>query len=212
MAKEEFHIKSISKKQSAEILLKYHYLKDISKGFKSGHNYGLFRNEELLGVVIFTGLPVPELAKSMFGLMRNQQNGLFELSRLCIHPEIQESEHNITSWFVSRCVKKLRKEQNVRAILSYADSDFHEGTIYKACNFVYYGLSSAKKDFWIKQSDGTYIKHSRGKLRGLDGEWRSRTQKHRYLLIFDKSLQVNWIAITNKIKSNKEQHDKRRPI
>jgi len=197
MAKTEFYIEPIGKKQAAEILLKYHYLKDISKGFKSGYNYGLFRAGELLGTIIFTGFPVPELAKGMLGLERDQQEGLFELSRLCIHPDIQKTEHNITSWFVSRCVRALRKQTKVRVILSYADSDFHEGTIYKACNFTYYGLSDAKKDFWIKQPDGNYIKHSRGKIKGLEGEWRTRTQKHRYLLVFDKSLQVRWGVVRN---------------
>ena len=37
-----------------------------------------------LAVCIFTGNPVPEIAKGVFGLEReNQQEGLFELSRLC---------------------------------------------------------------------------------------------------------------------------------
>ena len=89
--KSDFYIEKISKKQAEEVLLKYHYLKDISKGF----NYGLFKKNDfsplniggLQGVCIFTGLPVPEIAKGAFGLQRNEQQGLFELSRLCIHPD-----------------------------------------------------------------------------------------------------------------------------
>lgn len=93
--KSDFYNDKISKKQAEDILLEYHYLKDISKGFKSGYNYGLFHKNEfsplniggLQGVCIFTGLPVPEIAKGAFGLERNEQQGLFELSRLCIHPQ-----------------------------------------------------------------------------------------------------------------------------
>lgn len=194
--KSDFYVDKITKKQAGELLLKYHYLKDISKGFKSGHNFGLFKKNDfsplnigpLLGSVIFTGLPVPEIAKGAFGLERNQQQGLFELSRLCIHPDTQSEEHNITSWFVSRAIKQLRKDTEVKAIISYADSDFHNGTIYKACNFTYCGLSEPKKDFYF--ADGT--KHSRGKVKGAEGEWKERSRKHRYVMIFDKSLNLLW--------------------
>lgn len=190
--KEDYTISRINKEQAADLLLKYHYLKDISKGFKSGYNYGCFKNDELIGVIVFTMFPVPELSKGMLGLERNDQDGLFELSRLVIRPDIQKIEHNITSWFVSRSIKQLRKDTSVRVILSYADSAFHSGTIYKACNFIYYGLSDKRTDFWIKQPDGSFIKHTRGKTLGVDGEWRPRSQKHRYLLVFDKSLTVKW--------------------
>jgi len=194
--KSDFCIQKISKKQAEEVLLKYHYLKDISKGFKSGYNYGLYKNNEfsplniggLLGVCIFTGLPVPEIAKGAFGLQRNEQQGLFELSRLCIHPDTQSGEHNITSWFVSRAIRQLRKDTEVKAIISYADSDFHNGTIYRACNFKYCGLTDPKKDFYF--ADGT--KHSRGKIKGAEGEWKERSRKHRYVMMFDKNLKLLW--------------------
>jgi hypothetical protein len=189
----DYNIKRISKEESASILLKYHYLKDISKGFKSGYKYGLFHKDlGLVGVIIYTGFPVPELSKGMLGLERDDQEGLFELSRLCIHPDVQKSEHNLASFFVSRTIKFLRKETNVRVLLSYADSGFHQGTVYKACNFKYYGESAVKKDFWIKQDDGSYIKHVRGKMKHLEGEWRPRNRKHRYVLIYDKNLTMKW--------------------
>lgn len=194
--KTDFYIDKISKRQAEELLLKYHYLKDLSKGFKSGYNYGLFRKNDFCplniggaqGVCIFTGLPVPEIAQGAFGLERNEQQGLFELSRLCIHPDTQSKEYNITSWFVSRAIRQLRKDTEVKAIISYADSDFHSGTIYRACNFKYCGLTDTKKDFYY--ADGT--KHSRGKVKGTEGEWKDRTRKHRYVLVFDKSLKLLW--------------------
>ena len=131
---------------------------------------------------------MPEIAKGAFGLERNEQNGLFELSRLCIHPDTQSREYNITSWFVAKSIKELRKETEVKAIISYADSDHHSGTIYRACNFEYCGLSEPKKDFYF--ADGT--KHSRGSIKGRDGEWRDRSRKHRYVMVFDKSLDLQW--------------------
>lgn len=174
------------------ILLEHHYLKDISKGFKSGFNYGLVKDGKCVGVVIFTGFPVPELAKGMLGLARDDQNGLFELSRLCLIPEVQQQEHNLASWFVSRAIRALRKETSVRVVLSYADADFHQGTVYLACNFNYYGMTETKKDFWVEQQDGSFVKHSRGPVKHLRGEWRARSRKHRFVLVFDKNLSVLW--------------------
>ena len=194
--KTDYTIDRVTKSEAADLLLRFHYLKDISKTFKSGYNYGLYKNNEfcplniggIQGVCIFTGLPVPEIAKGAFGLERHEQNGLFELSRLCIHPNTQQSEYNITSWFVSKAIRRLRKETNVRAIISYADSDHHSGTIYRACNFLYCGLSEPKKDFYF--ADGT--KHSRGSVKGSEGEWKERSRKHRYVMIFDKKLNLLW--------------------
>ena len=128
--KSDFYIDRVSKVEIKELLYTYHYLKDESKDFKSGFNYGLYRNTftdvlrigNCLGSCIFTGLPVPEIAKGAFGLNRNEQQGLFELSRLCIEPSTQSREYNITSWFVSKAIRQLRKDTEVKAILSYADS------------------------------------------------------------------------------------------
>ena len=190
--KSDFYIDRVGKDDIKDLLYTHHYLKDESKDFKSGFNYGLYRKSftdvlrigNCLGACIFTGLPVPEIAVGAFGLERNQQEGIYELSRLCIHPDIQKEEYNITSWFVSRCIRRFRKDATVRAILSYADSNHHTGTIYRACNFQYYGLTDPKKDFYY--ADGT--KHSRGSIRGSEGEWRDRSRKHRYLMVFEKEL------------------------
>ncbi len=194
--KSDYTIERVSKSEAAELLLRFHYLKDFSKDFKSGYNYGLYKNNDfcplniggIKGICIFTGLPVPEIAQGAFGLERNEQQGLFELSRLCIEPSTQSREYNITSWFVSRAIRQLRKDAEVKAIISYADSDYHSGTIYRACNFKYAGLTDPKKDFYY--SDGT--KHSRGKVKGAEGEWKDRSRKHRYVMMFDKSLELKW--------------------
>jgi len=191
--KSQYYIERVTKKELEPLFLTHHYLKDESKTFKSWYNYGLFKHTDwecplniggCLGGIVFTSLPVPEIAVGAFGLNRNEQQGIFELSRLCIEPSTQSYEHNITSWFVSRAIRQFRKDTEVKAIISYADSNHHVGTIYRACNFKYYGLTDRKKDFYY--SDGT--KHSRGKIKGSEGEWRERSRKHRYLMVFDKEL------------------------
>jgi hypothetical protein len=190
--KEDFQIKRVAKTSCVDLLVKHHYLSNISKGFKSKVNYGLFYREELVGVCIFTGFPVPELVVGCFGLERTDQGGFWELSRLCLDPSVQSEEHNLASWFVSRCLKLLRQEEQVRAVLSYADADFHSGTVYRACNFKYYGLSAAKSDYWIPDENGKLVKLSRGKTKDQGGVWIPRSRKHRFLLTYDKKLKVLW--------------------
>jgi hypothetical protein len=193
VAKSDYSIGLVSKDQCVDLLRKHHYLSSISKGFKSGMNYGLHCNGQVVGVCIFTGWPVPELLKGCFGLPRNQQDGFWELSRLVLDPKHQGAEHNLASWFVSKSMSALRTANNVRCILSYADDGFHKGTVYAACNFKYYGLSAEKKDFWFKEVDGSFKKHSRGPVKGRDGEWRPRNRKHRFLIINDKKLACKWV-------------------
>ncbi len=201
----DYNIKKISKQEAAEILNKYHYLSHQGFSFRSGFNYGLFIENKLIGVAIYHTLSVPETAKGCFGLERNQQKGLYELGRLALNPNYYAK--NLTSWFLSKTIKLLRKEINVKAILSYADSELHNGYIYQATNFKYYGLTDSKVDFWIKQDNGTYKKHQRGKIKGLEGEWRPRTRKHRYLLIFDKTLKCLWKQETYPKGNNKSQYN-----
>lgn len=187
------HISPISKQEAGEILDKYHYLSRISRGFRSGTNLGLFENGILQGVCIYTNFPVPELAVSIFGLSRTDHVGFFELSRLCLCPDIQQRIPNLASWFIARSLVVLRKSRMVRAVLSYADAGFHVGTVYKASGFRYYGLSQAKNDFWIESDSGDFQKCSRGgSVKHFKGEWRPRNRKHRYLKLFDDSLTVKW--------------------
>lgn len=203
----DYFIKLIKKDEAKLLLDKFHYLSKQGRGFRSGFNYGLFIGDKLIGVAIFHTLSVPETAKGCFGLNRNEQEGIYELGRLALDPN--EYEKNLTSWFLSRAIKMLRKETKVRAILSYADSGFHNGYIYQATNFKYYGLTAPKKDFWILQEDGSYKKHQRGKVKGLEGEWRERSRKHRYLLIYDKDLKCKWELSPYPKEDNNSEYNKK---
>lgn len=185
-------IKLMSKQELRPLLDRHHYLSTISKSFKTKINYGLIGpNGAVLGACIFTGFPVPELVVGLFGLPRTDQQGFWELSRLCLDPSLQK-EKNMASWFVSRCLRFLRRDNHVRAVLSYADSQFHTGTVYKALGFGYFGLSSPKNDYFVPDEAGVFQKLSRGPTTGVVGEWRKRSQKHRYLLMYDKSLTPKW--------------------
>jgi len=182
--------------ECSALLKAHHYLSregSGSKGFKSGFNAVLVNPEGgVVGCCIFTGLPVPELLVGCFGLPRDEQEGFFELSRLCLAPEMQTHQKGVASWFVARALRLLRAENRVRAVLSYADADYHKGTVYRALNFGYYGLSTLKKDFYTKDAEGVLRKQSRGRTKGVEGVWLPRSRKHRFLMLYDKKLTVKW--------------------
>ena len=186
---ENFIISKIGKSVASAFLKKYHYLG--SKGFRCSFIYGLYLGETLLGVCVFHGVSAPETCVGAFGLARNEQEGILELGRLAMHPILNGG--NYTSWFVSRALKQLCKDTKVRAIISYADSSAgHIGSIYRACNALYCGMSSLKRDFYINGKI-----QERGKTKDVvGGEWRDRPQKHRYVWIFDKTLELKWPIIS----------------
>ena len=55
-----------------------------------------------------------------------------------------------------------------------------------------------RKDFYF--ADGT--KHSRGKIGKAEGEWRDSSQKHRYVMVFDKSLELLWTDESSVVSLN----------
>jgi hypothetical protein len=62
-----------------------------------------------------------------------------ELSRLALHDKL---ETNAESWFIARLIKAVRA-RGVDVLLAYADPLYgHMGTIYRATNWLYYGLST----------------------------------------------------------------------
>ena len=188
---ENHTIKRVERTICTEFLNKHHYLSQQGYSYRSGFNYGLFNEEgKLIGVAVFHTVSAWETVKGCFGLENKEQAGFWELGRFALDDE--HHGRNMASWFLSRCIKQLRKDTEVRALISYADSEIHNGGLYAAVNFKYYGLTAPKKDFWVKLDDGTYKKQSRGGTKGVDGEWRPRSRKHRYLLVFDKSLTVQW--------------------
>ena len=101
----------------------------------------------------------------------------WELARLWLRDELPK---NSETWFIARCIKHVRMEhQEVKVLVSYADPTVgHEGTIYKAGNWTYEGLSAKRKDI---------IANGRRIGRAADGHgksitFRERPRKHRYFM------------------------------
>lgn len=191
--KERYTVQSISYSSADDFLQKNHYLSQKGNGFLGKIEHGLFDKQlHLVGVIVWGGIAAFQTLIGAFeGYERySDQGGIWELNRLAMDDE--RKEKNLTSWFVAQSIKKLRRENDVKAIISYADSTYHHGYIYQATNFKYYGLAPLKNDFYEILEDGTRRQVWRGSVKGMNGEWVQRSRKHRYMLVFDKNLKVKW--------------------
>lgn len=177
------HFAKISYNEAHKLVNQYHYLG--GKRFIGQYCFGIIDNLSVVGAIVYSPLSVPESAQSAFGLPRGHYPDLLEMSRMVLHPSL--NGHNVGSQLIAYSLRQLKK-QNIRAVISYADSSKHIGTLYQACNFTYHGLSPQKKDFFLESG----VKSSRGKCKGEKGEWLPRSRKHRYLYIFDKDLKTIW--------------------
>jgi GNAT superfamily N-acetyltransferase len=176
-------VEPISYNHAYELVNAYHYLGP--KQFIGQYAFGLIQDIQVIGAVVYSPLSVPNSATSAFGFPRGHYPDLLEMSRLVLEPELNGK--NYGSILVGRSLRLL-KQQGIRAVISYADSDRHIGGIYQACNFGYYGLSPQKSDFYFDNGR----KLSRGKSKGLEGQWLPRSRKHRYIYLLDKTLKPIW--------------------
>ena len=191
--KDEYEVSRISHQLADDFLKRHHYLAQQGNGFLGKVQYGLFtKDRQFVGVVVFAGISVIETLIGAFeGFERfSSQDGFWELTRLAMDDNTKVK--NLTSWFLSKSIKQLRKDEYVRAIISYADSKYHHGYIYQATNFKYYGLAPQKSDFFEELSNGETRQVWRGSVKGKQGEWIPRSRKHRYMLVYDKSLKIKW--------------------
>ena len=155
---------------------KWHYLG--GNGFLASFNFGAYFNGEILGAISY-GIPNAKNIKGIYS--QKTQSEFFELTRLALSelcPKFSESRVISVSM---RMLKKLNP--SLRGVITYADTEQnHTGTIYKASNFTYIGLTAQKTDLFV---DGKKI----GKLKGvkyseIKGEWRKRSRKHLFVRYF----------------------------
>ena len=168
----------------AEWLLKKHYAHRIPS---ISYAYGLYEDNILKGVCCFGTPSSSSLREGIAG--KGYIAFILELNRLVI----ESDEINITSWFVSKCLKGFDE----KIIVSYADTaQGHIGKIYQACNFTYTGLSAKRTDWKIKGLEHlhgqTIADESRGHKNraeymrnkyGDDFYLEDRPRKHRYIYI-----------------------------
>ena len=166
------YVRPITYDETKPFLLGVHYARRMPCITNA---FGLFVNEELVGVVTY-GVPASRpLCVGLAGV-ENEKNVL-ELNRLCIRPELNGGGRNYASFLVSHSLKMLPCGTFV---VSYADTAWsHVGYVYQACNFLYTGMSAKRNDTY--QPSGlhprAYDKNNHSDL------MQTRSRKHRYVYL-----------------------------
>lgn len=177
-----FTVDRIPYSECKEWLLYKHYAHRIPS---ISYTFGLFENGILKGVCTFGTPPVNNQRIGICG--EKYSEFVIELNRLVV----ESNKKNITSFFVSQCLKKIDAP---KIIISYADtSQNHTGYIYQATNFIYVGLSAIRTDWKIEGKENLHNQTVSDMARGQENrrEWiennigkielEDRARKHRYI-------------------------------
>jgi len=131
----DFVVKLTSIQYVRDFVQKWHYSSNVN-GLRISHVFGLFCEDHLIGAMIYGPLGMANTWKKYV----NAENEIVELRRLCC---IDNTPKNTESYFIGKTIKWLKKNSDYKMIISYADTFYnHQGTIYKASNFEYHGLTS----------------------------------------------------------------------
>ena len=182
-----YQIRKIDCKIAKDYIRKNHY----SHGCHNGPSpcYGLFDNENLIGVLMFATPCSENVRASVFG--EQYKDNVTELHRLHI---LDVTPKNTESWFISRCLKLLKHDKpQIKAVLSFSDAtEGHTGIIYQATNA--YRIGHTGKATFYLDKDGR-LRHPRQNGVNITKEMAKekgwlpvvRDAKNRYLYLLAES-------------------------
>ena len=146
-----YQVELCQRKEICSFMEKWHYSHNMN-GVDSIYCFKLLEfvpnswekldNHRIVGGAVFGFLGMPNQWKKY----TDDPKKIIELRRLCC---IDDTPKNTESYFISKCLKWLKKNTKIEKILSYADPEFgHEGIIYQASSFDLIGKTSAGRVIW----------------------------------------------------------------
>ena len=176
-----YSVQQIEYKDTKHLILNVHYAKRMPS---ISFAYGLFENDNFVGLVSYGSPASPSLCKGILGEQYRDQ--VIELNRLVL----VNNKRNEASYLVAQSLKLLPKP---RCIVSYADThQGHAGCIYQASNFLFTGTTKARTD--IAGKDGKHSRHHLGDRTNRV----YRSAKHRYVTFTgDKKQKKKYLKLLN---------------
>lgn len=145
-------IKEIDRVLAKDIIVKNHYSNKWNSSF-GVFNVGIFKQDKpdkCLGVASFGNLMNPSSYKSIADMNKGE---ILELNRMWIDDCLGKNSESI---LISKSFKLIKQKMpQIKFVQSFADGRLGCGTIYKATNFKYYGVS--KTIFGKSNVDGEMI-------------------------------------------------------
>ena len=180
-----YQVRPVTRADCAPFILGIHYAR---RWPSISYAYGLFRDDELAGVVTYGTPPSSPLREGVAGA--DMAPHVLELNRLCLRDNLK----NEASRLVGASLRQLPKG---KIVVSFADTDQdHKGIVYQACSFTYHGLSAKRTDWKVKGKEHLHGQTVADEFRGQEnraalmrGKYGSdfylapRPRKHRYIYL-----------------------------
>jgi hypothetical protein len=132
------------------------------------------------GVCSIIKCPFKTMTTSFFGSLPSDSDLFYQISA------IQTTNPTILPLFLKECIDLTRSKIHITALIAYVEED---EKVFLDNGFEFIGESARKRDFWHQKSDGSWVKtQHRGSIKGLNGEWRNRPIRRRYLKTFDTQI------------------------
>lgn len=177
-----------------DFVVRNHYSHSCPKGGIVSHCFSASVGDILVGAAVFGHKAGNADTGSIFQHPFNTSDDCRELVRLVMSDVMPK---NSESQFIGWCLRYLKTHSNILGLLSYADPEHeHSGTIYRASNWLYTGLSNPSKKFIV---DGVEM-HQRTattafgtasvpaiQAMGHTVEVRTAKPKHRYVYVLQKA-------------------------
>lgn len=139
MALENFKVEPCQRQEIQSFIEANHYSKSIN-GCMADYCFKLSNQEGIIVGAMFYGRMAMANQWKRFS---DSESDVIELRRLCC---IDDTPRNAESFFIGKTIRWIKKNTNIKIIVSYADTEYnHTGTIYKASNFEYLGLTKGAK-------------------------------------------------------------------
>lgn len=133
MSVKNFEVRQVSRADIRDFIEANHYSRSIN-GCIADYCFALFDGNTMIGAMFYGRMAMAGQWKRFSSTEAN----VTELRRLCC---IDDTPKNTESYFIGKTLRWLRKNTNIKKVISYADAEHgHTGVIYKASNFTLEGF------------------------------------------------------------------------
>lgn len=138
MTVKNYKVELCERKEITNFIETWHYSKSIN-GVISDYCFKLMNDDQIIGAMIYGRVGMANVWKKYV----DAPEKLIELRRLCC---IDDTPKNTESYFIGKTIRWLKKNTNIKKIVSYADTTYgHTGVIYQATNFTLLGNTPPQK-------------------------------------------------------------------
>ena len=133
-----FIVRKVERKDITHFIETHHYSKNIN-GCITDYCFALYDDTKMIGAMFYGRMAM----KNQWKKFGNSIYEVTELRRLCC---IDDTPKNTESYFIGKTLRWLKKNTDIKIVVSYADEEYgHTGIIYKASNFEYIGNKKGAK-------------------------------------------------------------------